>query len=171
VAYRISKQVFKPYRSFFAAKDRPMTSITSIKNCLIQYINSEAPQSHVLVVYVFGSFTRNEQRARSDIDLAFLVDPEKYRSDAFESTAPVHMIAAKMGMKLDRVVDVTILNSASLEIAYEIVASGECLFESDSELRLQYELKVRGMYFDFQPFISELRAERLGLPRGHGGRL
>jgi predicted nucleotidyltransferase len=164
VAYRISKQLVKPYRSFFAAKDSPMTSITSIKNCLIQYITSEAPQSHVLVVYVFGSFARNQERAKSDIDLAFLVDQERYRKDAFEATVPAHMIAGKMGMKLNRVVDVTILNSASLEMAYEIISAGECLFEIDPEERLQYELKVKGMYFDFRPFIDELRRERLGLP-------
>jgi len=138
-----------------------MTSITSIKNCLIQYINSEAPQSHVLVVYVFGSFARNQERAKSDIDLAFLVEPARYRMEAFEATVPVHMVAGKMGMKLDRVVDVTILNSASLEIEYEVVTCGKCLFELDSELRLEYELKVRGMYFDFQPFISELRTKRI----------
>ena len=141
-----------------------MTSIASIKNCLAQYMNSEAPQGHFLAVYVFGSFARNQERAKSDIDLAFFVDPEKYRRDAFESTAPVHMLAAKMGMELNRVVDVTILNSASLEMAYEIISGGECLFEIDPEERLQYELKVKGMYFDFRPFINELRRERLGLP-------
>jgi uncharacterized protein len=144
-----------------------MTSITSIKNCLIQYIDSEAPQGHILVVYMFGSFARNQERAKSDIDLAFLVDPANYRMDAFEATAPAHMVAGKMGMELDRVVDVTILNSASLEIAYEIVAGGLCLFESDPEQRLQYELKIRGMYFDYRPFISELRRERLGLPHDY----
>jgi predicted nucleotidyltransferase len=144
-----------------------VTSITSIRNCLIQHIHSEAPQGHFLVVYVFGSFACNQERATSDIDLAFLVDQAAYRMDPFEATAPAQMLAGKMGMKLDRVVDVTILNSASLEIAYDIVASGECLFEIDPDLRMQYELKVRGMYFDFKPFIAELRAKRIGLPRGH----
>lgn len=138
-----------------------MTSITSIKNYLIQYINSEAPQGYLLVVYVFGSFARNQERAKSDIDLAFLVDQARYRTDAFEATAPVHMVAGKMGMKLDRLVDVTILNSASLEIAYEIITTGHLLFESDLELRLQYEIKIKGMYFDFQPFLSELRVRKL----------
>jgi predicted nucleotidyltransferase len=144
-----------------------MTTISKIKNCLSQYLASEAAQGHILVVYLFGSFARHQQRAKSDIDLAFLVDPEKYGIDAFECTAPVHMTAGKMGMELDRVVDVTILNSASLEIAYEIVAGGLCLFESDPEQRLQYELKIRGMYFDFRPFIHELRRERLGLPHDY----
>jgi predicted nucleotidyltransferase len=138
-----------------------MTSIESIKNCLVQYVDSEAPQGHVLVVYVFGSFARDQERAKSDIDLAFLVDQARYRMDAFEATAPVHMIAGKLGMQLDRVVDVTILNSASLEMAYEIVTTGHLLLESDVELRLQYEIKIKGMYFDFQPFLSELRSRKL----------
>jgi predicted nucleotidyltransferase len=130
-------------------------------------MNSEAPQGLIRVVYLFGSFARHQQREGSDIDLAFLVDQEQYSTDVFKCTAPLHMIAARMGMELDRVVDVTLMNSASLEIAYEIVTGGECLFECDSEQRLQYELKIRGMYFDFRPFIYELRKERLGLPRDY----
>jgi predicted nucleotidyltransferase len=144
-----------------------MTTTLKIKNSLLECLSSEAPQGLIQIVYLFGSFARDFQRADSDIDLAFFVDPEKYSIDVFECTAPLHMIAAKIGMKLDRAVDATILNSASLEIAYEIVAGGECLFESDSELRMQYELKIRGMYFDFRPFISELRKERLGLPHDY----
>ena len=144
-----------------------MTTTLKIRNCLLECLNSEAPQGLIQAVYLFGSFARNQQRAESDIDLAFLVAQEKYSIDAFECTAPLHMIAVTVGMALDRVVDVTILNSASLEIAYEIVVGGECLFESDSEQRLQYELKIRGMYFDFRPFIYELRKERLGLPRDY----
>jgi predicted nucleotidyltransferase len=144
-----------------------MTTTLKIRNCLLEGLNSETPQGLIQAVYLFGSFSRNQQRAESDIDLAFLVAQEKYSIDAFECTAPLHMIAVTVGMALDRVVDVTILNSASLEIAYEIVVGGECLFESDSEQRLQYELKIRGMYFDFRPFIWELRKERLGLPRDY----
>ncbi len=63
----------------------------------------------------------------------------------------------------------TILNSASLEMAFEIITRGECIYESDAEDRIQYELKVKGMYHDFKPFIDELRAGRLkGLSRRKG---
>jgi predicted nucleotidyltransferase len=138
-----------------------------IRKCLLECLSSEAPAGLVRVVYLFGSFARNRQRAASDVDLAFLVGHEAYATDAFECTAPLHMIAARMGMALGRGVDVTVLNSASLEIAYEVVAEGECLFESDPEQRLDYELKIRGMHFDFRPFIENLRRERLGLPRDY----
>ena len=144
-----------------------MTTTQKIKKSLLECLNSEAPQGLIQIVYLFGSFARNLQRSDSDIDLAFFVAPEKYAIDVLECTAPVHLIAAKIGMRLDRAVDATILNSASLEIAYEIVAGGECLFESDPERRMQYELKIRGMHFDFRLFISELRKERLGLPHDY----
>ena len=75
-----------------------MTTALEIRNCLFEGLNSEAPQGLVEVVYLFGSFACNRQRAESDIDLAFLVAREKYSIDAFECTAPLHMIAVKMGM-------------------------------------------------------------------------
>lgn len=138
-----------------------MASISSIKECVRSLVDSEAPQGHVLVVYLFGSFARGQERAKSDIDIAFLVDRARYRADAFEATAPLHMIAGKMGIELGHEVDVTILNAASLEMAFEVVSCGKCLFEIDSEVRLQYEIKIRGMYFDFQPFLSGLRARKI----------
>jgi hypothetical protein len=48
-----------------------------------------------------------------------------------------------------------------LELAYEIMVTGKCIYELDSELRLDYEIKIRGMYFDFKPFLSELRLNSL----------
>jgi hypothetical protein len=48
-----------------------------------------------------------------------------------------------------------------LEIAYEVVSTGRCIYELNSDKRLEYEAKIRGMYFDFKPFLEELRAKSL----------
>ena len=74
---------------------------------------------------------------------------------------PAHLIAAHVGVEFKKETDVTILNSSSLEIAYEVVTSGKCLFELDLDLRMEYEIKIKGMYFDFRPFLEELRAKSL----------
>jgi predicted nucleotidyltransferase len=115
----------------------------------------------IIAAYLFGSFLRSESRSGSDIDLAFLLDEKTYKSDAIIAMSPVHLIAAKVGLQLDRETDVTILNSASLEIAYEVVTTGKCLFEIDPDLKMEYEIKIKGMYFDFRPFLEELRAKSL----------
>ena len=40
-------------------------------------------------------------------------------------------------------------------VAYEAVATGRCLYEIDQDRRLEYECKIRGLYFDFMPLIDK----------------
>jgi predicted nucleotidyltransferase len=106
-------------------------------------------------VYLFGSCIKGEAEKASDIDLSFLLDEQAYKTDPIDAMSPAHLIAAQFGMKVDKETDVTILNSTSLEIAYEVVTTG------DPDMRMEYELKIKGMYFDFKPFLEELRAKSL----------
>jgi len=138
-----------------------MINLAVIKHEMTRLIKAHATPGLVVAVYVFGSSVRSDFRNASDIDLAFLVDEQSYKKDPFEATAPTHMIAAEIGMAQSRETDVAVLNAASLEIAYEIIIGGRCVYESDPDARLQYELKIRGMYFDFKPFLEELRAKRI----------
>jgi len=138
-----------------------VNSATSIIKALRKAIDMTDSQGVIAGVYLFGSFLRGGLRIDSDIDLAFLLDEKAYKSDPIIAMSPAHLIAAKVGMQLDRETDVTILNSASLEMAYEVVTSGKCLFELDPDLRMEYEIKIKGMYFDFRPFLEKLRAKAL----------
>jgi predicted nucleotidyltransferase len=132
-----------------------------ITNAIQRYIAESQNDDSIVAIYLFGSFLRGETEKSSDIDLAFLLDEKAYKSDPIIAMSPAHLIAAKVGMQLDRETDVTILNSASLEMAYEVVTSGKCLFELDPDMRMEYELKIKGMYFDFKPFLEKLRAKSL----------
>lgn len=134
---------------------------TNITDDLIRYFNSSQVDESVVAVYLFGSLIKSETKNSSDIDLAFLLDEQAYKTDPIDAMSPAHLIAAQFGMKVDKETDVTILNSASLEIAYEVVTTGKCLFELDPDMRMEYELKIKGMYFDFKPFLEELRAKSL----------
>ena len=138
-----------------------MINAAAIKHEMIRLIKARSPSGLVVAVYVFGSSVRSDFKDSSDIDLAFLVDEQSYKKDPFEATAPAQMIAAGIGVALGRETDALVLNSASLEIAYEIITTGFCLFEIDSDVRLEYEIKIKGMYFDFHPFLSELRARKI----------
>ena len=56
----------------------------------------------IIAAYLFGSFSRRESRPDSDIDLAFLLDEKTHKSDAIIAMSPAHLIAARVGMQLDR---------------------------------------------------------------------
>lgn len=124
-------------------------------------------KDRVVAVYLFGSFLKRTPKGTSDVDLAFLVDEKHYVADPVMATSPVYIIAARVGMALDMETDVTILNSSSLEIAYEVITTGRCLHKADNDRSLEYECKIRGMYFDFKPFIMELRSNRLNRIQGN----
>jgi len=42
--------------------------------------------------------------------------------------------------------------------AYQAVTTGMLIYEADRETRLEYESGLRGLYFDFKPFLEKLRA-------------
>ena len=138
-----------------------MDNVSNIAKFLRKQIVEMRGETSIVSVYLFGSFIKGNAGKASDIDLAFLLDEKAYKSDPIVAMSPAHLIAAKVGMQLDSETDVTILNSASLEMAYEVVTSGKCLFELDPDMRMEYELKIKGMYFDFKPFLEELRAKSL----------
>ena len=138
-----------------------MDNFSNITKFLRKQIAEMQGETSIVSVFLFGSILKGNAGKKSDIDLAFLLDEKAYKSDAIIAMSPAHLIAAKVGSQLDREADVTILNSASLEIAYEVVTTGKCIFEIDPDLRMEYEIKIKGMYFDFRPFLEELRAKSL----------
>lgn len=115
----------------------------------------------IVAVYLFGSYATGKEKAQSDMDLAFLLDAKAYKSDSFEATGPAHMAAMRIGISFKRETDVVILNSSSVELAYEAVTSGRCVYEAEQDRRLEYEATIRSMYYDFRPFLMELRSSFL----------
>ncbi len=144
--------------------DRSLTD--TIEHRINTYIpDSDDAKQSVKVVYLFGSVLLPEKfKHNSDIDLAFLLDRSLYKQDPLIYSAPAYMAAAEIGMILERPTDVIILNSASIETAYQAVTTGVVIYEADHENRLEYEAVLRGMYFDFKPFLQNLRTKSMLRP-------
>jgi len=117
------------------------------------------PDSAIIAVYIFGSQVKGPVQNASDIDIAVLFDETAYKNDPIGTSAPAYLAATRTGLATASKTDVTILNTASLEIAYEVITSGICLVQTDGEKRIAYEIALRGMYFDFKPFLEKIRSE------------
>ena len=115
----------------------------------------------ILAAYLFGSTVSGSDTPNSDLDLAFLLAALSYKTDPVQAIKLPYLLATRIGMEADYATDVTILNSASLELAYEVITTGVCIYESDANLRLEYEIAVKGMFFDFKPFLYELREKSI----------
>ncbi len=132
-----------------------------VEKIRISLTNALGDDSEVILTYLFGSIIRDQGKPDSDIDLAFLVEPQAYKEDPLRACAPAHLIAAQLALDFDRETDVIILNFSSIEMCYEIISTGVCIYEREPEVRLEYEAKIRGLYYDFRPFLLNLRARCL----------
>lgn len=134
--------------------------ISQIQNELKKHLDyTESRRGTVTAVYLFGSRAAPNHRGEtSDLDLAFLLDSKVYGADPVTAVSPAYIAASNLGVALGLETDVTILNAASLEMAYEIITTGRCLLDNDPDKRMDYEIVLRGMYFDFKPFLERLRA-------------
>jgi len=124
--------------------------------------NSETAIKSIDTVYIFGSvLDKKNFKQSSDIDIAFLVDKSLYKQDPLEASTDSYLISTKIGLFLDRQTDVIILNSASIETTFQIISTGIVIYENHSEKRIEYEIAIKGLYYDFKPFLDTLRSKTL----------
>jgi len=94
-------------------------------------------------------------------DISFLLDEKAYSAGSFEVAKCAYMSSMRAGTRFEIETDVVILNSSSVELAYEVVVRGRCVYEAEQDRRLEYEAAIRGMYYYFKPFLVELRSRFL----------
>ena len=112
----------------------------------------------VRLVYLFGAQVEGNLGPMSDYDLAVLVDR------AVDGRRIQARLAHEVACALQTArVDVVLLNSAPIELAYAIVAEGKLLYEQDIATRVEYEAMVLSRYGDFLPV---LRTQREDILRG-----
>jgi predicted nucleotidyltransferase len=109
-------------------------------NRIIDLCSSE---SAVVAAYLFGSAASGRRRAKSDIDLAILVEEDA--ADTF----PLLSFVTSMGKLCGCRVDVVILNRAGEILKHQVRKSGRLLFEREPRKRKTYEISGRKAYEDF----------------------
>ncbi len=110
------------------------------------------------LVYLFGSRLGDNIGPLSDYDLGVLVE----NFDQSDHLLADLSHAAAVLLNTDRI-DLVPLNHAPVELAYSVIAHGECIFQKDTATRVEYEARVLSMYGDYLPV---LRAQREDILRG-----
>lgn len=108
----------------------------------------------VRLVYLFGSRVDNNLGPMSDFDVAVLVDRA---ADGPRLRARLAHELAR-ALQTDRI-DVVLLNRASIELAYAVVAQGKVLYEQDVATRAEYEATVLSRYGDYLPVLRRQRSD------------
>lgn len=99
--------------------------------------------SEVVVVYLFGSFAKGEIKPLSDIDIAYLLDPQPLEDYLDKDLGLQAAIIRALGTDE---VDCYLLNKAPLPFQYEVIQTGKVIYCRDFLAKKRYETLIRQAY-------------------------
>ena len=111
----------------------------------------------VEVVYLFGSQAEGVAGKASDIDIGIVlknpIPKQKPATDLYN--ALFHILHDCFDMSNFRTMDIVFLQRASLELQFDVIRHGKVLFESSSDVRMNFEERVATLYRDFKPILKQ----------------
>ncbi len=110
-----------------------------------------AKQYRLSLIYLFGSKARGSDTTLSDIDIAVLLENQKFN---LKETILDLIFEFSQAFHSDKI-DLLILNKAGLDIQYNVVCEGKILYQLNEDARCNYETRVIKLYFDFQKYENE----------------
>jgi predicted nucleotidyltransferase len=123
--------------------------------CLISIADMLRQFGGIELAYLFGSHATGEAGPNSDLDLAILLtDPADRDSLIMQISHHIHKRSAGSGF-----VDGVDLRMAPLELSYNIIASGVCVYQKDTFTRVEYEAGIMSRYGDYLPILRQQRQE------------
>ena len=117
-----------------------------------------APREEVLEAYLFGSRARGQSRRDSDIDVAVYVDEARARDGAWGYRAELTTdLMTALGTD---VVDVVVLNRASILLYHRVLRDGVRVLSRDLRDTTTRAGQALSRYFDFLPQLDKMDAAR-----------
>ncbi len=110
-------------------------------------------RSDIAACYVLGSAVHGRLRPDSDIDLALM--------PAAEAAIPLTermALAAELGAKIGRTVDLGVISSANLVYAAEAILGGRRIVTVDAEYTMAMETRLLGDYLQLKQDRREVEA-------------
>ncbi len=107
----------------------------------------------ILAIYIFGSQVKGEPNKYSDIDIAILFDDKVKQKDYTDKQITV---MTNLSGRLNKEVDVVILNRVSLFLRYHILKEGIKIYERPDRNEHNFEAQAIIEYFDFLPIKEKI---------------
>ena len=128
---------------------------------VVGHLQAETPSiladRPVMLAYVYGSVVDDQMTPSSDVDIALVLEPGS-RLSAYERTRLEFDIAAEIERRCCiQEADVRSMDNAPLTVQGKVLTEGILLYSRDEEFRVEYEVRMRKLYFDFLPVAEMMR--------------
>lgn len=130
-------------------------------------LESKNIDRRIVALYLYGSIISGKKlRDDSDIDIAMLVSHKTSGVERVALISEIEELFTNIFISLGINNQISILDMrskyASLQLLYEVITKGACIYERAYYERLEFENIVKREYFDFAPFLKKLRQVKYG---------
>lgn len=125
----------------------PKLSVEEVEARLFPFFRN---RPEILLAYLFGSWLNAPTRVPQDLDLAVLVDLEKFKTMDREAPYgyPAELNTAIMELLRINRVDLALLHRATPVLAYQVIHAGRLIFSRSEELRREFEIAALKRHAD-----------------------
>ena len=122
-------------------------------------ISEKLTKLGVVALYEFGSRPQGLSGPLSDFDFAVLMNKDGYKRGGKFYNTVYDLLSPLCARTLKNdVIDIIFLRDVPLELRFHVVRRGVVLFETDSQVRLDFEEKTVLEYCDYRPILDEFDA-------------
>lgn len=101
---------------------------------------------NIKLLYVFGSYAKNKNNKKSDLDIAVLLDSQ------YDPIIKLNIIGDLVEIFNREDIDLVILNNANPVLRHQIIKHGKVLYMDSEETKVNFEVKSLKEYMDMEHF-------------------
>lgn len=117
-------------------------------------LNQEFKDLGVDVIYLFGSRIESLEQPDSDLDIAVLMNRQASQANILNLHTKLYDIFAQVFP--DNNLDIVLLHRAPLELRFDVISHGRVYFETNPQIRLDFEERTAREYADFKPILRSM---------------
>ena len=122
---------------------------------LTPHLQQELKKLGVVSLYLFGSRAFGKETPLSDYDYAVLLNAGGHlRGDPLYYRLYDILAAISPRTQENDVIDIVYLKDVSLELRFHVIRYGVVLFDSNPDLRLDFEAHTTLLYCDYRPVLD-----------------
>lgn len=99
----------------------------------------------LLLLYVFGSYAREDSGRLSDLDIAVLPEEE------FDFRELTTIVSELIDIFQDEAIDLVDMRKAPLPLIHRVLKEGKCLYARDLNTKIECEVRWENLYLDTAP--------------------
>lgn len=109
-------------------------------DCIIDILRLKFPS--IIVIYLYGSFVKNQENKNSDIDIAFLDFNKHSRLELFH-------LSNELSVKVNQDVELLDLKNSSITMKWQVISTGKPVYIQDQYKLEVFEMIIFSSYFEF----------------------